>query len=224
MGQTVQILLADDHNLVREGIRPFLEKLGSDVKVIEASSLQEGLRLATKAKHLGLAILDLHMPGMNGLNGIKRMAAECPDIPIVILSGFVSRKDVLVALEYGASGYIPKTISGKAMISALRLVLSGEKYLPADIFSGPDADHGGASGHGGGRFSSDNLLATLSKREWEVLGLLIDGQTNKQIARKFGLQEITVKIHVRNMYKKLSATNRADAVRIALRSGWEDDL
>ena len=77
---------------------------------------------------------------------------------------------------------------------------------------------------GGGRFSSDNLLATLSKREWEVLGHLIDGQTNKQIARKLGLQEITVKIHVRNMYKKLSATNRADAVRIALRSGWEDDL
>lgn len=216
----MQILLADDHSLVREGIKPFLETLGSDVKVIEAGNLQEGLRLATKAKHLDLAILDLHMPGMDGLNGIKRMAAEFPDIPIVILSGFVSRKDVLVAIEYGASGYIPKTISGKAMISALRLVLSGEKYLPADIFSGPDADHGG----GGGRFSSDNLLATLSKREWEVLGLLIDGQTNKQIARKLGLQEITVKIHVRNMYKKLSATNRADAVRIALRSGWEDDL
>lgn len=216
----MQILLADDHSLVREGIKPFLETLESNVKVLEASNLQEGLRLATKAKHLDLAILDLHMPGMDGLNGIKKMAAEFPDIPIVILSGFVSRKDVLVAIEYGASGYIPKTISGKAMISALRLVLSGEKYLPADIFSGPDADHGG----GGGRFSSDNLLATLSKREWEVLGLLIDGQTNKQIARKLGLQEITVKIHVRNMYKKLSATNRADAVRIALRSGWEDDL
>lgn len=220
----MQILLADDHSLVREGIRPFLETLGSNVEVIEASNLQEGLRLATKAKHLDLAILDLHMPGMDGLNGIKRMAAEFPDIPIVILSGFVSRKDVLVAIEYGASGYIPKTISGKAMISALRLVLSGEKYLPADIFSGPGADQGGASGHGGGRFSSDNLLATLSKREWEVLGLLIDGQTNKQIARKLGLQEITVKIHVRNTYKKLAATNRADAVRIALRSGWEDDL
>ena len=217
----MQILLADDHNLVREGIKPFLEDLDSEVTVIEASSFDEGMRLAEKAKSLDLAILDLKMPGMDGFNGIQKMAAKFPDVPIVILSGYFSKKDVLKAVEQGAAGYLPKTLSGKAMVNALRLVLSGEKFLPAHVFE----DSGDAAGDefsgAGDVLSPDNPLARLSKREWEILGLLIDGGTNKKIARKLDLKEITVKIHVRNTYKKIGASNRADAVRIALTSGWD---
>lgn len=217
----MQILLADDHNLVREGIKPFLEDLDSDVTVIEASSFDEGMRLAGKAKSLDLAILDLKMPGMDGFNGIQKMAAKFPGVPIVILSGYFSKKDVLKAVELGAMGYLPKTLSGKAMVNALRLVLSGEKFLPAHVFenSGDDAGDGFSSAVDG--LSPDNPLARLSKREWEILGLLINGGTNKEIARKLDLQEITIKIHVRNTYKKIGASNRADAVRIALTNGWD---
>lgn len=218
----MDVLFADDHGLVREGIKPFLETLDSNVNVLEAADFHEAMRLASESDSLDLVILDLHMPGMEGLEGIRKMAAKFPDVPIVILSGDVGRREVLKAVQYGASGYLPKTLSGKSMISALRLVLSGETYVPADVFSNDEEMRDGPSAALSQNLPPDNPLSKLSKREWEVLGHLINGKTNKGIARELELQEITVKIHVRNAYKKMGATNRADAVRIALKNGWDD--
>ena len=218
----MEILFADDHGLVREGIRPFLETLDSEVNVLEAANLQEAIRLASESDSLDLAILDLHMPGMDGLEGIRKLAAECPDVPIVILSGDVGKREVLKAIEYGASGYLPKTLSGKSLLSALRLVLTGETYVPASVFVNDDEMREGPTTPLRQSFPPDNPLSKLSKREWEVLGHLINGKTNKEIGRELDLQEITIKIHVRNAYRKMGATNRADAVRIALKNGWDD--
>ena len=211
----MEILFADDHGLVREGIRPFLETLDSEVNVLEAANLQEAIRLASESDSLDLAILDLHMPGMDGLEGIRKLAAECPDVPIVILSGDVGKREVLKAIEYGASGYLPKTLSGKSLLSALRLVLTGETYVPASVFVNDDEMREGPTTPLRQSVPPDNPLSKLSKREWEVLGHLINGKTNKEIGRELDLQEITIKIHVRNAYRKMGATNRADAVRIA---------
>ena len=218
----MEILFADDHGLVREGIRPFLETLDSEVNVLEAANLQEAIRLASESDSLDLAILDLHMPGMDGLEGIRKLAAECPDVPIVILSGDVGKREVLKAIEYGASGYLPKTLSGKSLLSALRLVLTGETYVPASVFVNDDEMREGPTTPLRQSVPPDNPLSKLSKREWEVLGHLINGKTNKEIGRELDLQEITIKIHVRNAYRKMGATNRADAVRIALKNGWDD--
>jgi DNA-binding NarL/FixJ family response regulator len=208
----MDILLADDHNLVREGLKPFLERLADDVTVIEAATLDEALDAARLAPSLGLIILDLMMPGMDGLAGLKTIQAEFPDIPTVILSGHVSRADVMAAVDAGAAGYIPKTISGTALISALRLVLDGDTYLPTAVLN----DNGPAQAPA----ESASVFESLSAREREVLGHLVEGQTNKEIARALDLQEITVKVHVRNVYRKIGAANRAQAVKIALESGF----
>lgn len=207
----MDILLADDHNLVREGLKPFLERLGDDITVIEAADMAGAEIAANDAKNLGLIILDLMMPGMDGVSGLKRMHAAYPDIPVVILTGHVARADVLAAIDAGASGYIPKTISGTALVSALRLVLDGERYLPSVVLM-PEEPSPAAK--------QEIVFGSLSPREREVLGHLVEGETNKEIARKLTLQEITVKVHVRNVYRKIGAGNRAQAVKIALQAGF----
>lgn len=218
----MRILFADDHTLVREGIRPFLEELAPEVEVVEADNLPGAQAKARESGPLDLILLDLKMPGMNGFNGITKFSESHPDVPIVILSGHYNRKDVIAALDYGVSGYIPKNIGGMAMVNALRLVLAGEKYLPSDAFSESttDEDESIFSTRSGGKKEVDPKFATLTQRESEILLHLVDGKTNKEIARELDLQEITVKIHVRNIYRKIGSQNRAQAVKITLESGW----
>ncbi len=207
----MRILVADDHNLVRDGLKPFLYELDADATILDAANLDDALTAARAVDSLDLVLLDLKMPGMNGLQGVEQMRRLHPTAAVVILSGHVERDDVLAAVRAGASGYIPKTISGTALINALRLVLAGEAYLPPSILlEGGPAE----------RKSPASPLATLSVREREILGYLIEGQTNKEIARRLDLQEITIKIHLRNVYRKIGAVNRAQAVRIAMTAGW----
>mgnify|MGYP001806647366 CR=1 FL=1 len=215
----MQIIVADDHNLVREGLKPFLRELGDDVQILDAASLDEALVQASSAQSLSLVLLDLRMPGMNGLGGIEVFHNRFPTVPVVILTGHINRDDVMAAVRCGASGYIPKTISGQSLINALRLVLSGEKYLPAFML-GNEPEEATFSELKPGGPAKPTPLDTLSPREREILSLLIEGRTNKDIARCLDLQEITIKIHLRNVYRKIGAVNRAQAVRIAMSSGW----
>lgn len=213
----MQILVADDHKLVRDGLRPFLGELDPSAEILDASTLDEALAAADGASHLGLVLLDLMMPGMNGLNGLELLRAKCPNVPVVIVSGYSSRDHVVAAVQAGAAGFIPKTVSGTAMVNALRLVLSGEKYLPSSTFfeDAPQPQPPPVKPAG--------ILPPfdkLSRREAEILVLLVDGRTNKEIAIALDLQEITIKVHLRNVYRKIGAANRAQAVRIAMSSGW----
>ena len=130
----MKILVADDHKLVRDGLKPFLLELAPDVEVLDAANMDEALAVASAASDLGLVLLDLMMPGMDGLKGLEALRAKCPAVPVVIVSGFSSRDHVVSAVQAGAAGFIPKTVSGTAMVNALRLVLSGEKYLPSSTF------------------------------------------------------------------------------------------
>lgn len=207
----MQILVADDHNLVRDGLKPFLSELDPNADILDAASFDEALSISRTATDLGLILLDLKMPGMNRLSGIEIMRKTHPDTKLVILSGHVEREDVLGAVRAGVNGYIPKTISGAALINALKLVLAGESYIPTSVL----IDNGT-----GDHKVPASPLATLSVREREILGYLIEGQTNKEIARRLDLQEITIKIHLRNVYRKIGAINRAQAVRIAMQAGW----
>lgn len=219
----MKILIADDHNLVREGLRPFFEELDPDVEVVEADSFDNAYEAAAKSSDWDLILMDLKMPGMNVFSGLEKMCQAYPNTPVVILSGHFNRHDVLEAIERGAAGYIPKTISGSAMVNALRLVLSGEKYIPSAAFQDTpeDNDDSPIGRSAETKSMEDGPLSRLSDREKEILGHLIEGNTNKEIARKLGLQEITVKVHLRNIYRKMEAANRAQAVRIALQSGWK---
>lgn len=219
----MKILVADDHKLVRDGLKPFLQELAPDVEVLDAANMDEALAAASAVPDLGLVLLDLMMPGMDGLRGLEALRAKCPGVPVVIVSGFSSRDHVVAAVQAGAAGFIPKTVSGTAMVNALRLVLSGEKYLPSSTFFDDPANptmmmppNMGRPGTGGVPAPFDKL----SRREAEILALLVEGRTNKEIALCLDLQEITIKVHLRNVYRKIGAANRAQAVRIAMSSGW----
>lgn len=221
----MRLLFADDHTLVREGVRPFLNELAETVEVLEAESLSTAQQQAESAGGLDLILLDLKMPGMDGFAGAEAMINSYPGVPVVILSGHYNRKDVRAALDYGISGYIPKSIGGMAMVNALRLILAGEKYLPSDVFAESDRPEDASilephEKPSVGLTIDSERFTNLTKREGEILSHLVDGLTNKEIARELEIQEITIKIHVRNIYRKIGAKNRAQAVRISLQTGW----
>jgi DNA-binding NarL/FixJ family response regulator len=192
-------------------------KLRAKTEVIEAGSLDEALQYA---KDVDLVLLDLQMPGMNGFEGFDRMKAALPEVPIVIVSGYSDKRTINAALERGASGFVPKTATGKTLIRALEGVLDGERYIPSSLLEENDAPSIFDQTAKRAGPIEDSPLNKLTEREAEALRLLIAGKTNKQIAIALGLQEITVKIHLRNCYKKIGATNRADAVRLAYEHGW----
>lgn len=203
----LKILFADDHNLVRENVSILLQGLADEVVVLEAKSLDEALELASGEAHLDLIILDLFMPGMNHFKGLEAMKSVFPHTPLVILTGNVEPKDAFASLEHGAAGYIPKTIGSKALLSALRLVLTGEKYLPTLLLS---EAFNAKSEKTSAKFLPMNKL---TKRELQVLSHLADGHPNKEIARRLDVQEVTVKVHLKRVFQKLGVQNRTQAVR-----------
>ena len=206
----LRILLADDHRLVRENLSAFLEMMEKDVRVFQAANFKEAEAIATRQPDLDVIILDLMMPGMNDLSGVSTMRGLRPDVPLAILSGSTRPEHIKGALDLGAKGFIPKTIGGQALLSVLRLILSGDTYIP------PIALSAERQGDGQDRGPYDDLTA----REKEVLNLLIDGDTNKRIAKELEIQEVTVKVHLQKVFKKLGVSNRTEAVSKALGKGW----
>lgn len=211
----MQVLLADDHNLVREALKPLISRVDEGVDIIDAEDFQGALACANEAQDLKLIILDLKMPGMNGFSGLDQMISRHPNIPVVILSGSLSRGDVVGAMNHGAKGYIPKTIGGAALVNALRLVLSGEPYFPSHIFTGDNSPKKGPQDEELG-----NPFSKLNPREDEVLILVIDGLSNKEIARELNIQEITVKKRLSSIFRKLNVSNRTQATKFALQLNW----
>lgn len=217
----IRIVLADDHKLVRDGLRFYLSRLAEETEVLEAETFAEALSLASEAPSLDLIILDLKMPGMNGFAGLEIMRTKFPDLPVVILSGVTDRETVLTALERGAAGFLPKTMSGKALIGALRLVFSGEKYIPSIVLPQSGQVQEGGPLASAQAFASGSPLTALTRREREVLSHLVHGKPNKEIARELKLQEVTIKLHLKGIFRKLGASNRTQAVRIAMELGWD---
>jgi len=216
----MRVLLADDHRLVREGMRGFLERLDDEVAVVEAEAFDEAVAKVESGDDFDLIILDLVMPGMNGLSGLERMHALCPEVPIVLLTGFFRRDDVGLALARGADGVIPKTLGGMAMVNALKLVIGGEKYVPSRIFAKISPSERGLADETGSVFGAEGPLETLTRRQRDVLLCLMRGATNREIADQLGLKEVTVKVHLKGVYRKLGVANRTQAVRLALDAGW----
>ena len=214
----LRLLLADDHHLVREALSYYLRQTAAEVAVEEAASLPEALQKVRQSETpFDAVILDLHMPGMNGLNGLEVMRAEVPGIPVIILSGNISPRDTADAVRRGAAGVIPKELRGPALINALRLVLAGETYLPATLIDAPAVDE--TDTPSAVEKAEREALGNLTRRELEVVKLLAGGHSNREIAGRLSLAEVTVKLHLHNAFQKMGARSRADAVRIALQKG-----
>jgi two-component system nitrate/nitrite response regulator NarL len=200
----MRVLLADDHNLVRDALKSYVERLEPDSEVLTAQSLADAMAVADRSGAVDLVILDLKMPGMEGLKGLREMRRRLPGIPVVLMSGLASQEDVRAALDMGARGFLPKTISGQALVSALRLILAGERFVPLDAFDTPDEGAEAPPVRVEG-------AVPLTHRESEVLTYLEKGWSNKEIARALDLQEVTIKLHIRGICRKLGAKNRTQA-------------
>jgi DNA-binding NarL/FixJ family response regulator len=216
----MHLLLADDHALFRDGLSLLLKQLDPDVHIIEASCFEAAMASVESGIDLDLALLDLHMPGMNGVEGITRFQAQASDVPVVVISASEEVADIKDILDAGAMGYIPKSSSSQVMLSALRLVLAGGVYVPVNVLHDVDASceptcKSTASKPGAG--------SNLTHRQLEVLRLIIQGKPNKTIARELKLSEGTVKVHLASIYRALNASNRTEAAMAAQHLGLLSD-
>lgn len=216
----MHVLLADESNRVRGALKLYLEQLQSNIKVSQAEAFHEALDLAASAESVDLIILDLHMPGANGLAGFDIMRARFPQVPVVLMSGRVRREEVLEALGRGAAGFIPKTLNGRALLGALQLVLAGEKFIPSLAVSEGDAKR--ADGPNGlpTAGAAGGPLSKLTPRERDVLALLNKGYSTKEIAHRLNLQPMAVASHLKGVFRKLGATDQAHAVTISMQLGF----
>ncbi|MCB1563068.1 MAG: response regulator transcription factor [Alphaproteobacteria bacterium] len=231
----MKLLLADDHTLFRDALVQYITRADPDVEVSVAADFPGALDIVKAAPDQDLVLLDLRMPGMNGLKGFEIMRDEYPNIPVALMSGVAESHDVNAAMELGAAGYFPKTLSGKTLLQGIQLVLSGERFMPTDgqgdsvmpsYYTDSPAGTSAevitvkAAGVPPGELGLD-ADPGLTPREKEVLSYLAEGCSNKEIADRLGLQVVTVKLHVRGACRKLGAKNRTQAALMAREMGME---
>ncbi len=220
LGERMRVLVADDHELVADALKKYLKRIDPDVEVCRATKFEEAVDRVQGSDGFDLIILDLYFPDMPGFEGLARLRRQCPDVPIVMISGIADHHEMMDALDRGAAGFIPKDLPSRTIVKALELVLAGERYVPSRLVSDPsvtarDRGHRRKMAHAAG-----SQLNELTVREHEVLSLLFEGKSNKQIARQIGVKEVTAAFHLRGVFKKLGASNRTQAVTTAIRLGW----
>lgn len=196
------ILIADDHDLVRDTIAAYLETV-EDFHVLTEPTFDAALERMNGLDAIDLLILDYNMPGMNGLGGLDAAKRAFPATKIAMLSGVANRDVANKAMEMGAHGFIPKSLKAASLVNAIKFILSGERYFPFDFGSGPKERN------------EESVHATLSARELQTLEQLCVGLSNKEIARNLDIQEVTVKLHVKNLLAKLGVSNRTQAALLA---------
>jgi DNA-binding NarL/FixJ family response regulator len=212
----MRVLLADDHDLVRDGIRAYLEARLPAIVVVTASDFQGALALAAVVPEIDLVMLDLRMPGMDGAAGVERMRAMLPEVPLAILSGYPCLPELAGVLARLRVSFLPKTLSGEALVSMLIEVMGGEIFPPP---ANPPAAGNGEPVGGDAEPGAD--ARPLTRREREVLSHLSLGLSNKEIARRLTIEEVTVRLHLRGIFRKLGVHNRTQAVRQALDRGLD---
>ena len=204
----LKILIADDHDLVREGLKITLAKLPAPVTALEAASATDVMQVLETHPDTNLIILDLHMPGATDLELLTGLCDAYPAIPVVVLSADENPRVMQRAIDRGAAGFIPKSSANSVLVSALQLVLSGGVYIPFDILNnGP-----GPEQVAGGPFN-------LTERQSDVLALLAAGHSNKMIAKQLGLSEHTIKIHITAILRTLGVSNRTEAAIVCREHG-----
>jgi DNA-binding NarL/FixJ family response regulator len=203
----MKILVVDDHVLIREALRGLFKELRPEATVLEAPDAARTMELLAEQPDIALVLLDLSLPDRDGLALLAEVRGRHPGIPVVVLSGFADRANVVRALDHGALGFIPKSAGREVMISALSLVFSGGVYIPPEILpvrpKASPADLG------------------MTERQVDVLALMMQGKSNKAICRRLDLAEPTVKNHVTAILKALGVSNRTEAVLAVSARGWQ---
>lgn len=228
----MKLLIADDHTLFREALVKYIERAEPSAEITEARDLHDVMETMERDLKPDIVLLDMRMPGMNGLKGLEKFRELYEKTPVILLSGVAEPHDVKGALALGASGFIPKTISGHSMLKGIHQVIEGGEYVPLDhntdeIMPSYYADKIAATSVSGGGFH-DNAQAgfshsvsesnpqrgeiILTPRESEVLDCLLRGASNKDIARELDIQIVTVKLHVSSLFRKFGVKSRTQVV------------
>ncbi|MCZ4305861.1 response regulator transcription factor [Zoogloeaceae bacterium G21618-S1] len=219
MTERIRVLLVDDHGLFRSGIKSLLKRSDEFEVVGEAA---DGLEGAKRVKQLqpDVVLLDLHMPGVGGLDVLKLILEDVPQTHVLMLTVSEDSEDLLTTLRAGATGYLLKNIEAETLIDAIRMASRGEPVV-SPLMMGKllaNRSHGGP--REGNPAVADAELDKLTPREREILACIAKGQSNKQIARNLEVAESTVKIHVQSVLKKLHLSSRVQAAVFAVERGF----
>lgn len=218
----MKVLVVDDHPLVRDAVSGILAGLSSALEILEASDCAAGLAFARAHPDIDLVLLDLELPGSRRFDALDRFRREHPTLPVVILSMHRDRQAVRGAIERGAMGFIPKASPKEVIAGAVRLVLAGGVYLPPEALA-----EDGVAGAGEFALPADAPRSLsglgLTPRQGQVLALIMQGKSNKEICRELGLADRTVKVHVTAVLSALRVSSRAKAVVAAGKLGLNTD-
>lgn len=205
-----KIIIADDHPLFRAALRQAVSQAVPGVQIVESDTLAAVQEAVEQHSDADLVLLDIHMPGTNGFSGLVFLRGQNPGIPVVVVSGSEEAHVMKRAIDYGASGFIPKSAPLETISEAISSVLQGEEWLPRDI-----ADQLGDMSEEDQRFAV--ALAALTPQQFRVLIMLTEGLLNKQIAYELSVSEATIKAHVTAILRKLGVHSRTQAVIAAQR-------
>ena len=206
----MRVLLVDDHALVRSAIRQALQAPDIDV-VGEASSAEEAIQMASMLRP-DLLLLDIDLPGLSGIEAVRELAPRLPETKIVMLTVSTDRRNLLSAVRHGAFGYLTKDLSGDALLRAVRGIRRGD--LPMSrVHAATVVEHLSRAARSASGSDGDGMAALLSVREHEVLRLLAEGMTDREIAGALAISPRTVESHVSSVLRKLEVRNRAEAAQ-----------
>lgn len=202
----MRVLIADDHDLLRDTLELWFRQ--EKIEVATARDLDGAMAAVATQEPFDLILLDYGMPGMNGLDGLRQALDGARGGRVALMSGIAPREVAEKALEMGAAGFLPKTLPAKSLVNAVRFMAMGEQYAPIDFMTAA------------AEVTPVNpLAAKLTPRELDMLKKLCEGKANKEIARDLGIQEPTVKLHMKTLYRKIDAHNRTQAAMIAKQAG-----
>ena len=214
--QPTRILIADDHPLVRGALRQAVANAVANAEIVECGSLDDVTKALEANSNVDLILLDLAMPGVRGYSGLMMLRAQHPGAPVVVVSGREERNVIRLCIDFGASGFIPKSTDMETMQLAIRAILAGDLWAPPDIDLNSPVDRDTAE--------SVRRLASLTPQQVRVLMMLSEGLLNKQIAYELSVSEATVKAHVSAILQKLGVESRTQAVIAAARIEAMSDL
>ncbi len=209
----MKVLIADDHALFRDGLSLNLERIDPQAVVFQAGSFSQALKILDDEKKLDLIIIDLDMPDMQWEEGLAELRKKSNGARYVVISATEDSRSIRKSLEQGISGYIPKRSDTKVLSGALKLILDGGTYFPPSVFET------GSSSANSAQNGDKPKNKMLTNRQSEVLGLVAQGLSNKQIAYNMGVSEATVKLHINALLRSLGVTNRTQAVVTAQKMG-----
>lgn len=215
----MKILIVDDHSLVREGLQAILSRSDLAAQFVEA---WDGATVQTQLEQhpdIALMLLDIQLPGISGLQLLPRIIEQRPQLPVIMLSSDHDPQTVTLALNTGASGFLPKTSLNQVLVSAIRLVVAGGIYIPPEALQKPVLKPAGALRSAATPVTYESLGFTA--RQIDVFRLLVQGMSNKQICRQIDVAEATVKIHVRGILRTLTVSSRAEAIAKAAQLGLQ---